>query len=591
MIDLKGAPFFLDSEGIAWVHDTLQKMTIEKKIGQLFCPLGLSGRKKDLRYLTQEIGIGGIMFRPAKGEKAQEIHRFLQCNSEIPLLIGGNLEAGGSGAATDGTAFGLPLQTAATDDMTLAKALGTVSCAEGAAVGLNWAFAPIVDIDCNFRNPITNLRTFGSDPARVLAMAKAYLAAAAEQGVATAIKHFPGDGVDERDQHLLTSVNSLSCEAWDDSYGKIYRALIQAGAKSVMVGHIAQPAWQKRLSGNADLRETIPATLSKELMTGLLRERLGFNGLIVTDASPMAGFRAAMKREDAVPLSIAAGADLFLFVRDMATDFGYMLQGCQSGVLSTERLDTAVTRILALKASLGLHKKAKEQIVPDKKALTILGCEAHQALAKQCAEKSITLVKDTQQLLPITPQKYKRVYLNVLENNLEKNSLLNAKLVKALEQEGFTVTLRDRGAVAGVSLLLSSEKSSLRQKAKIVWRARHSVGELLGGASELSDKYDLVIYAANFETASENTVIRLNWKGFMGIGNDVPWFVREIPTLFVSLANPYHLLDVPMVKTYINAYSASDVTLAALMEKLTGRSAFTGVSPVDASCGREDALY
>ena len=291
----------------------------------------------------------------------QQTHRYLQENSKIPLLIGANLEDGGCGIAVDGTQYGKQMQVAATGDVEDAYRLGKVSCSEGAAVGCNWAFAPVVDIDRNWRNPITNVRTYGNDPDRVLAYGCNYMKAAKEENVLVAIKHFPGDGCDEVDQHILTSVNDLSCEEWDKTYGKIYKGLIDAGAQTVMVGHIAQPAYQKKY--NPDFpKKLVPASLSPELLKGLLRQKLGFNGLIVTDSTCMVGFSSAMKREKAVPYAIEAGCDMFLFNKDLEEDYQYMLNGYKQGILSEQRLDEALTRILATKAALGLHKKKKEEI-------------------------------------------------------------------------------------------------------------------------------------------------------------------------------------------------------------------------------------
>lgn len=219
-------------------------------------------------------------------------------------------------------------------------------------MGLNWSFAPIVDINYDFHNPITNVRTFGNDPEKVLAFASQYLKGADESGVAVAIKHFPGDGVDERDQHILTSVNSFSTEEWDKTYGYVYKNLIDQGAKTVMVGHIAQPAYVKAQNENASREERLrPASLSPELLGGLLRKKLGFNGLISTDATPMVGFTSAMKRSEAIPQAIAAGCDMILFNKSLEEDYRYLLDGVKNGRVSEERLDEAVLRILATKAS------------------------------------------------------------------------------------------------------------------------------------------------------------------------------------------------------------------------------------------------
>ena len=158
-----------------------------------------------------------------------------------------NLEAGGDGVTTGGTRVGSPMTIAATGDVEMAYKLGVVCGREGAAVGLNWAFAPIADIDYNFRNPITNTRTFGADPQLVADMSVACLRGLQENGVAATVKHFPGDGVDERDQHLVTAVNTLSCDEWDQTYGKVFKACIDAGALAVMVGHICLPEYSKRL--------------------------------------------------------------------------------------------------------------------------------------------------------------------------------------------------------------------------------------------------------------------------------------------------------------------------------------------------------
>ena len=212
MINLKSKPFLLGDEDISWVKETLKNMNLKEKIGQLFCPVGSTDNEAELKAFLKEFNPGGMMYRPAKGEDIRRTHEILQSNSKIPLLLGANLESGGNGIATDGTYYGKQMQVAATNDNKMAYKLGVVCGKEANSVGCNWAFAPIVDIDMNFRNPITNVRTFGSNENRVLDMAKEYIKGINENGVIAAIKHFPGDGVDERDQHLLSSVNSLNTE-------------------------------------------------------------------------------------------------------------------------------------------------------------------------------------------------------------------------------------------------------------------------------------------------------------------------------------------------------------------------------------------
>lgn len=580
-INMKENPFFLDEEAQEWVLDTWKKMSLEQKCGQVFCPMGLGNDPELLKHLTQDIGVGGLMYRADTTKNIQQTHRMLQEFSDIPLLLAANTEAGGDGLALEGTSFGKPMAVAATNNPENGYRMGLTACKEGTALGLNWSFAPIVDINYDFHNPITNVRTFGSDPEKVLAFASRYLDAADECDVAVAIKHFPGDGVDERDQHILTSVNSFSTEKWDETFGYVYSNLIQKGAKTVMVGHIAQPAYVKAINPNATRKEMLrPASLSPELLTGLLRGKLGFNGLISTDATPMVGFTAAMKRCEAIPQAIAAGCDMILFNKSLEEDYGYLLTAVKEGKVSEERLDEAVLRILATKASLHLHeKKRTKTLVPGEEAIKIVGCQTHKTWAKEVADQAITLVRDNQNLLPISPKKYKRVYLNVIQKDSNPDSPFVQKWKAQFEKEGFEVTVRDRRTAITVEDFIEPERMT-PEKGKLMHEMYRSV-------EEMKQDYDLYVYICNMENASNNTTLRLNWNVCFGLGDDAPWFVSEIPTMMISTAYPFHLFDAPMIDTYINSYSGNPEFIQVTMEKIMGRSEFCGVSPVDALCGKD----
>lgn len=580
-INMKENPFFLDEEAQEWVLDTWKKMSLEQKCGQVFWPMGLGNDPELLKHLTQDIGVGGLMYRADTTKNIQQTHRMLQEFSDIPLLLAANTEAGGDGLALEGTSFGKPMAVAATNNPENGYRMGLTACKEGAALGLNWSFAPIVDINYDFHNPITNVRTFGSDPEKVLAFASRYLDAADECDVAVAIKHFPGDGVDERDQHILTSVNSFSTEKWDETFGYVYSNLIQKGAKTVMVGHIAQPAYVKAINPNATRKEMLrPASLSPELLTGLLRGKLGFNGLISTDATPMVGFTAAMKRCEAIPQAIAAGCDMILFNKSLEEDYGYLLTAVKEGKVSEERLDEAVLRILATKASLHLHeKKRTKTLVPGEEAIKIVGCQTHKTWAKEVADQAITLVRDNQNLLPISPKKYKRVYLNVIQKDSNPDSPFVQKWKAQFEKEGFEVTVRDRRTAITVEDFIEPERMT-PEKGKLMHEMYRSV-------EEMKQDYDLYVYICNMENASNNTTLRLNWNVCFGLGDDAPWFVSEIPTMMISTAYPFHLFDAPMIDTYINSYSGNPEFIQVTMEKIMGRSEFCGVSPVDALCGKD----
>ena len=564
-MDYKGNPFYLSDEQIVWVEETYASMTDEEKIGQLFCPVVFDTEEEKLRNLTESRHICGVLYREGPAREIQESHRILQKYSRIPLLTASNLESGGVGSAAEGTYFGREMLAGATGDPKRGYELGKISCAEGAAVGVNWALAPVTDVDRNFRNPILNVRAFGSDADQAIAFSEGYLKGAREEGVAVSIKHFPGDGIDERDQHLLTSVNTLSCDEWEMTYGRIYRKMIGAGAQTFMAGHIALPSFEEKYEGHP-VRRIIPATLSKNLLQKLLREELGFNGVITTDATPMVGFASAEERRKAIPLAVENGCDIILFNKDLDEDIRYMTEGYRSGLLSKERLREAVLRILSLKASLHLPEKQKEgTLVPGAEALKILHNEQFAGWARTCADEGVTLVKDTQDLLPVSPAKEKRVLLEIL-GDYPSNDHVSGYFSGLLKDEGFDVTL------------YVPEKLS-------------DAADLFGTVEDFRSRYDLVIYLANIETASNKTVARLSWHTLFGLGNNMPWFVCEVPTMFISVGNPYHLLDVPMIRTFINGYCNSDDVLAAIAGKITGKSPFKGKSPVDPFCGRKDLEY
>lgn len=562
MIDYKAKPFYLTDEQIRWVEDTYEAMSHKERIGQLFCPIVFTKDKEQLEELVHTKHIGGVLYREGPGEELRQAHKVLQDASKIPLLTASNLEYGGNGSAVEGTYFGREMLVAATGEEEKAYQLGKVSCAEGAAVGVNWSFAPVVDLDLNYHNPITNVRTFGSDADTVIQMGKAYIRAAQEENVATSVKHFPGDGVDERDQHLVTSVNSLTCEEWDRTYGKVYKEMIEAGTLTIMAVHIALPAYEEYFDGKP-IERIVPASLSKNLLQRLLREKLGFNGLITTDATPMVGFCSAMERATAVPLSIENGCDVFLFNRNMEEDFRFMEEGHQKGILSEARLEEAVKRILATKAALKLPKKQREgTLVPGPEALDILNCKKHDAWARECADRGVTLVKDTQNLLPLDVKKHKRVLLELM-GDFDSNKRVCHSFVERLEAEEFEVTVYQP---EGFEVM------------------EDTVGSL-------KERYDLIMYVANIETASNKTVARLNWHTMFGLGINMPWMVHELPVMFVSVGNPYHLLDAPMVKTFINGYCNSEYVIEAVIEKVMGRSSFQGTSPVDPFCGKIDLKF
>lgn len=561
MVNLKQKPYFLNDAQVKYVEDKVKEMSTEAKIGQLFFVVGQDEDGVNLADFAHKYQPGGIMYRPDNAEKIKREVASLQAASDLPMFVAANLEAGGNGIITEGTRLGMPLEIAATDNTKFAYELGNISGHEAHQVGANMSFAPIVDIDMNFRNPIMNTRTFGSEKNRVMNMSSAQAKGLAENDVIPVIKHFPGDGVDERDQHLLSSINSLSADDWMESYGQIYHHLIEEGVPSVMIGHIMQPAWERKLQPGIADQDLRPASASKLLVNGLLRQVLNFQGLAITDATPMIGYNAAMPREDLLPATINAGIDMILFNKNIDEDYEFIRKAVANGTISRERLDEAVTRILGTKLAQGIIDDQGNFIdnVPDEIKLNLA---AHEDVAKEIAKKAVTLVKDRDQILPLTPNKYPRVRLYVLGDNddggFKEGGAVGSIFKEKLEAEGFQVEMYDRKQLNF-----------------------HEIFE--EGVKDHQDKFDLAFYVANVETASNQTTTRLDWIHLMAA--DAPWFMKSIPTVFVSMANPYHLFDIPNVSTYINAYTGNQATIDAVIRKVTGQETFEGQSPVDPFCG------
>ena len=349
MVDLKAKPYCLPDEDVRWVEETIAGMTPEEKVGQLFFQLTASQDENYLRELMEKYHLGGCRYNPMPGAAVQQQNRTLQKYAKVPVFIACNTEAGGDGACADGTNIGSGIKIGATRNNDYAYALGKMANEEAAAIGCNMAFAPVCDINYNWENTEIVTRAFGNDPVRVAQMSKAYMDGLHTiPGFACTAKHFPGNGLDFRDAHLSNNVNTFSVEEWDKTYGMVYKTLIDGGLDAIMGGHIMLPEYARAINPALKDEDMMPATLSPEIMTTLLRGKLGFNGMVVTDASHMVGMTDRMTRREMLPASINAGCDMFLFFNDPDEDFNTMLDAYKSGVISEARMTEALTRILGL---------------------------------------------------------------------------------------------------------------------------------------------------------------------------------------------------------------------------------------------------
>ena len=386
------------------------------------------------------------------------------------------------------------------------------------------------------------------------------------------MKHFPGDGRDERDQHVVTSYNDCSVEEWDATYRKIWEWGIGAGIESIMVGHIMLPEYTRRLRPGIADADILPATVAPELLTDLLRDDLGFNGVILTDASLMVGLTSALPRERQMVQAITAGCDMILFFRNHDEDFGFVRDAVSSGEITADRLDDALTRILGLKAKLGLHRRPTADLVPASSALEIVGAPEHHDIAREVADRTIALLKDTVGILPLDPVRHHRLRLYCLESAPDFTGVVpefKRVAIEELTAAGFEVSvfktaqeLAADGEAVDFQTFIASETESY------------------------ADRFDAALILANVSDFAQQGALRIKWS--MPMGPEMPWYAAEVPTVFVSLNMPNHLIDVPMVKTAVNAHNPTAEAIRSLVDKLVGRSTFVGTHNENVWCGSWD---
>ncbi len=588
MVDLKAKPYNLSDSDIAWVEGTIASMTDEEKVGQLFFQLTASQEESYLKELMEKYHLGGCRYNGMPGAKVLEQNTTLQKYAKIPVFIACNPEQGGNGVCPDGTFVANQIKIGATGKTEYAMAMGKISGAQTAATGCNMTFAPVVDITYNWECEEVLARAYGNDPKLVATMGKAYMDGVHEnEGVASCAKHFPGNGQDYRDAHMSNNINHFGEEDWMASYGYVYKTLIDGGLDAIMGGHIMMPTYMQELNPDITMDEMMPATLCPEIMTGLLRDKLGFNGMVVTDASHMVAMTNRMKRKDMLPKAINVGCDMFLFFNDPDEDYNTMLDAYKTGIISEARMEEALTRILGLKAKMGLNKKAKDELCPKAEDLdAVLHNPEFAAVAPAISKDCLTLVKYKDEgVLPLDPKKTKRIMIVQVKGADGPMAALAAMAMgQGRNQKTPAEKLRDRLIEKGfeaeiyvspLDKILADVKAGKPFNLNIYFAGKNAI-------SDFTAQQDLVITL--FNVANGHPAFGMS-KG----GGEIPWYVHELPVVGISVNKPTMLADCPMLRTYINAYDSNDDTMDALVDALVaGPDAFKGTDPIDSYCGMWD---
>ena len=444
MIDLAAKPFYLKPEDIEWVNKTLAGMTTEEKAGQLFCVLFKECKPEEFEYVFNILKPGGCMYRVVPTERAIAATQNIYSRSKVPPLIAANLEKGGNGIVTEGTLVGAPMEIAATDDTGMATKMAHACAAEASAVGANWAFAPIIDIDTNYRNPITNTRTFGSDPERVRRMGCAYVEEVQKMGLAASIKHFPGDGAAENGFESHTSQGQWRLYPTAGSLEKYqlvgFQAAVDAGVGAIMPCYSRDAADvrsvpQSYRGHEIDVKQ-LGSAYNSEIITTLLRDIMGFKGFVNSDSGITLTQTYGVESLTSIQrfaLLIKAGTDAI--GAELAPE--YIVSAVEFGLLDKADLDRAnINRATALFKQGRFENPYLDYEQADVVRATNMETAHDQAYSLHL--KATVLMKNHENTLPLSKNAGTKVYIASYTGTGENEATLKA-LAELFVQQGFTV--------------------------------------------------------------------------------------------------------------------------------------------------------
>lgn len=535
----------------AWITKTLDSMDLDEKIGQLLCPENRNYTVDEWLSVLQDVPIGCAFFSFRPTDQAVTSILALQENARIPLLISSDLE-NGAGCLIDGaTEFPRPAAIGAANNVELATEMGRITAHEGRAFGVNWTFSPVVDLSKNIHNPLTNLRSLGDDPDRVSRLAAAWISGMQASGeMAATAKHFPGDGMDTRDQHFCTTVNSCTVSEWKDTYGKVWETVIEAGVLTIMSGHISFPAYVGQENSPA---AALPATIEPKLQTQLLRDELGFKGLIVSDAAPMIGLTSRISESEAVVENILSGSDVFLFA-DARADFARLKQAVEDGRLSLDRIEQSARRVLELKARLGLHEEVFGAPLQHEEI------KNHRKVALDLTRRSITLLRSNE-FTPISLKPGARVLTITVTYEDEKSDDSDGWLPK------------DESALD--ERWLRNVDDELRKRG---FHVDHLDNPDYPEIFELAPKADCIFCnVALHPNESSGSIHLLHkmmktfWKSF---------YIEYPNTVFTAFGSPYFLYSQPHIPSLYLAYGHNVAVQKAAVKVWLGEIPAEGRCPV-----------
>lgn len=550
------------ADSAKWVNTTLKSLTLEQKVGQM-----LMGRLEgdfenangpELKRVEETIrryDIGGYAVGiGSPAEIALKVNA-LQRISRLPLLIAADLEWG-SGMRLwrptylpygleggGGTAFPFNMGIGATGDPALADTAGRITAAEARAVGINWIFAPVLDVNTDPANPIVNVRAYGSNASDVARFGAAFIRGATRARTLTAIKHFPGHGDTNLDSHVELPVLSVGQGRLDTLELLPFRIAIEAGATGLMLGHLALPA----VIGDS----VTPASISARIGVRIVRDQLHFQGIVVTDAMTMGALRKVpgYTPGEVAVRAVEAGADVVLSPPNLEQGHAAIVAAVKSGRISPARIDASVARILGAKAWLGLHR---ERLVALDKVNDIVASPAHEAAAALIAQKSITLLRDAGNIVPLDARKTRSLAVIAYSapNDIGAGRTLGAQLRAIYGQRVSFIRLDETMAPDAFDRAVQQAQSA-----------------------------DAVVFATFLMPISGQGHIRVPPRS-----QEIAARIAQVgkPAIVVSFGDPYGPADLPLASTYMMAWQPRGLhAQIAAARAIAGASPITGILPID----------
>ena len=581
------AAVHLDEAGEKWARESLQKMSLEQKVGQMFMVWSLARlmnvESPDYLKLRDTVrtyhlgGLGltvrfedGILYKNEPLEAAMVTNQ-LQKDAEFPLLFGADFEHGLGMRLKEVTNFPQPMAFGATGNVELARQAGRITAQEARAIGVHWNWYPVADVNSNPLNPIINTRSFGEDPKLVSDMVAAYIEGAHEYGLLTTAKHFPGHGDTDTDSHTATPIVDKDKAYFDDVALPPFRAAIVAGVDAVMVAHILAPA--------LDPNPKHIATLSPAIVTGLLKQQMGFTGLVVTDAFDMGGLtlmfpeggpaaaaRAAVK-------AVQAGNDMLLIPSDLDASYHGLLQAVRSGEITEARIDESVLKILRAKASVGLDRTA---MVDLDAATRIVDKPSSLAMAQEIADQAVTLVRDNHRVLPLKA------------THAGTNPARNPYLSAAETHNRIVVMVFTDDSRSDSGRLLDQQVKMRIPDANVMYIDPRTAVGMTPPALDAVQQAQAVI-AAIYMAPVPGKVVRDQSGAVMNamaLQDTAAALLQSVlsaaneKTAVIAMGNPYLAAAFPGIQTYVCTYSRAQVSEMSAVKAMFGEIPMPGRLPV-----------